>query len=80
MEEKEPSLAVWAKVCGILSFFIGWLFLGITAIVLANLSKDETNGVMCPAARTGHTCGIISSILSGVLFIIYIAVIVTLTI
>ena len=74
-EETEPQLAVWAKICGIVSFFIGWFALGITAIVLACISKDETNGVMCSSAKAGYVCGIISTALSLVLFVIIVAVI-----
>lgn len=69
VEETEPQLATWSKICGIVSFFIGWFALGITAIVLANMSKDDTNGVMCPSAKTGLVCGIVSTALSFVLFV-----------
>ena len=62
MEEPESQLATWAKICGIVSFFIGWFALGITAIVLACASKDDTNGVMCSSAKTGYICGIISTV------------------
>lgn len=73
-ETEEPSTATWSKILGILSFFVGWFALGITAMVLAYLSKDDTGGTMCPSARVGHICGLISTILSGVLFVILIAV------
>lgn len=79
-EESEPQLATWAKICGIVSFFVGWFALGITAIVLACMSKDETNGVMCSSAKVGYICGIISTVLTLVLFIVLVSVIVTLSI
>ena len=66
-EDTEPQLATWSKICGIASFFIGWFALGITAIVLANMSKGETNGVMCSSAKVGYTCGIITTTLSFLL-------------
>lgn len=69
IEETEPQLAIWAKICGIVSFFIGWFALGITAIVLANLSKDETGGTMCSSAKVGYICGIVSTILTAILFV-----------
>ena len=79
IEETEPQLAIWAKICGIVSFFIGWFALGITAIVLACMSKDETNGVMCSSAKVGYICGIISTVLSFILFITIVAVITSLS-
>lgn len=79
IEETEPQLATWAKICGIVSFFIGLFALGITAIFLAHMSKDETNGVMCSSAKVGYVCGIVSTALSLLLFVIIIAVITTLS-
>ena len=78
-EETEPQLATWAKICGIVSFFVGWFALGITAIVLACMSKDETNGTMCPSAKVGYVCGIVSTVLTSILFVVIIAVITTLS-
>ena len=80
IEEEEPQLATWAKICGIVSFFIGWFALGITAIVLACMSKDETNGTMCSSAKVGYVCGIISTILSFVILVIIVAVVTALLI
>lgn len=77
-EGTESPLATWAKICGIVSFFIGWWALGITAIVLACMSKEDTHGVMCSSAKVGYVCGIISTVLSLVIFIILIAVLVSL--
>lgn len=79
IEEKEPQLAMWAKICGIISFFIGWFALGITAIVLACMSKDETNGEMCSSAKVGYICGIISTVFSFILFVVLIAVLTALS-
>lgn len=73
LEEEVSSTASWARICGIVSFFFGWFALGITAMVLANVSKDDTNGVMCSAAKTGFVCGLISTILYSALFIIFIS-------
>lgn len=75
VEDTEPQLATWSKICGIVSFFIGWFALGITAIVLANMSKDETRGNMCQSAKVGYICGMVSTILSFVLFVIIAAII-----
>lgn len=74
VEDTESSLATWSKICGILSFFIGWFALGITAIVLANLSKDDTGGVMSSSAKVGYVCGIISTVLSAVLIFLLIVI------
>ena len=73
VQDCEPTLATWSKICGIVSFFIGWFALGITAIILASLSKDETNGIMCPSAKVGYVCGIVSTVLSFLLFVFIIA-------
>ena len=78
IEETEPQLAVWAKICGIVSFFFGWFALGITAIVLAQMSKTETQNQMCPSAMVGFVCGIISTCLSFILMVVLIAVLLTL--
>ena len=72
---EEPELANWSKICGIVSFFVGWFALGITAIVLACMSKDERTGQMSQSAKVGYVCGIISTALSGILFVILVAVI-----
>ena len=80
VEDSEPQLATWSKICGIVSFFIGWFALGITAIVLACMSKDETNGIMCPSAKTGFVCGIVSTVLSLVLFVLFIMLVTILSI
>ena len=72
VEDTEPQLATWSKICGIISFFIGWFALGITAIVLACVSKDETNGIMCPSAKTGFVCGIVSTVLSFVFLVLFV--------
>ncbi len=71
-EGATPPTATWAMVCGIASFFIGWLALGITAIVLANLSKEDTNWVMCKSAKVGFVCGIISCVLFPFLLVLII--------
>lgn len=63
-EDTEPQLATWSKIAGITSFFIGWFALGITAVILAHLSKKETGGEMCPSAKVGFVCGIVSTALS----------------
>lgn len=76
VEEEESHLAVSAKICGIISFFIGWFVLGITAIVLAVMSKDDTNGEMCASAKVGFVCGIVSTALSLVLLFVIVAIIV----
>lgn len=53
-----PKKAKTASVLGILSILL-LAPLGIPAIILANQSKSETNGVMCKQAKTGFVCGII---------------------
>lgn len=74
--EEDSSTATVAMVCGIASFFIGWLVLGIVAIVLANLSKSDTGGKMNTAAKAGYICGWISTILSIVVIVAVTAIIV----
>lgn len=80
VEDTEPQLATWSKICGIVSFFIGWFALGITAIVLACMSKDETNGQMNSSAKVGYVCGIVSTALSLVVFVFLVAFITALSI
>lgn len=54
-----PKKAKQARIFGILALLL--LFpLGIPAIILANKSKAETNGVMCGPAKAGFWCGIIA--------------------
>lgn len=62
--EEDSGTAMVAMVCGIASFFIGWLVLGIVAIVLACLSKNDTGGKMNTVAKAGYICGWISTALS----------------
>ena len=80
VEETESQLAVWAKICGIVSFFFGWFALGITAIVLACMSKNETNGLMSPSAKVGYVCGVISTVLTSILFVFLIVLTVSMSI
>lgn len=76
----ESELANWSKICGIVSFFIGWFALGITAIVLACMSKDEKTGQMSQSAKVGYVCGIVSTALSGILCILLVAALTMLSI
>ena len=62
-------MATWAKICGIVSFFVGGFALGITAMVLASVSKEDTGGVMCPSARTGFICGLVATIIYVLFFV-----------
>ena len=80
MADTESDLATWSKICGIVSFFFGWFALGITAIVLAKMSVSETNGTMSSSAKVGYVCGIISTVLTSILFVILIAFIVSISI
>lgn len=75
----EFGLANWAQICGIVSFFIGWFALGITAIVLACMSKEENAGTMSQPAKVGYVCGIISTTLSLLALVMFIAVITALS-
>ena len=68
-------MATAAMICGIASFFIGWLVLGIVAIVLACLSKNDTGGKMNTAAKAGYVCGWISTALSIVVIFLIVALI-----
>lgn len=74
VEENESSLATWAKICGIVSFFTGFI-IGIIAIILACMSKDDTNGIMCPSAKVGYVCGIISTVLYVALIVVIVLVV-----
>lgn len=65
----EPTTATWSKICGIVSFFFGWIVLGIAAIILAHVSKKDTDNVMCPSAKVGYICGIISTVIDVVVII-----------
>lgn len=69
-EYAESPMAESAKICGIVSLFIGWFVLGITAIILALMSKDDQDAKMSPSAKTGLICGMISTVLSLVIFAI----------
>lgn len=73
-EDPTPATATWAKICGIVSFFVGWFVLGITAMVLASVSKDDTGGIMCPSARVGFVCGLVATILYVLFFVAVICV------
>jgi len=68
VEEAGSQFGESAKICGIISLFIGWFVLGITAIILAAMSRGETDGKMCPDAKVGLICGIISTVLSLAIF------------
>lgn len=57
--EYVPKSAKQAQIFGILSLLL-LSPLGIPAIILANKSKAETNGVMCKKAKSGFVCGIIA--------------------
>ena len=71
--EDTPAFAIASAICGITSFFFGWLVLGTVAIILAYLSKQETGGKMSSLAKTGYVCGWISIILSIVAIVLFIA-------
>lgn len=79
-DDGDSTLATWAMICGICSFFIGWFVLGIAAIIMAHCSKADTGGVMNPSAKTGYICGIISTVLSVALLILFVALITLLAI
>ena len=68
-KNREQQLAEWSKICGIISFFIGWFALGIAAMIMAFLSTKDTDGSMCASAKVGLTCGTISTAFSLILFI-----------
>ncbi len=69
--EKEPQLAVWSKILGIVSFFVGWFVFGILAIILAYFSKNENNKKFCQSAKIGLVCGITSTVLSlSIIFVV----------
>lgn len=72
----DDSIALWSMICGLVSFFIGWFALGITAIVLANISKKDS-GVRNPMATAGFICGIISTVIYSFIFILIIAILVS---
>lgn len=65
----ETTLGTASMWCGIGSFFIGWFALGITAMVLAQMSKEDNGNALSSHAKVGFTCGLISTILSVVLII-----------
>lgn len=78
-ENTKPINAVSKKanlsqIFGILSLVL-LAPLGIPAIVLAVLSKNETDGIMCGKAKAGFICGIIALCLWTFWIIIWIGVI-----
>ena len=54
-----PSSARTAQILGIVAIVLLYP-LGIPAIILANKSKAETNGVLCGPAKAGLICGIVA--------------------
>ena len=65
-EPAQSNLAKTSMVLGIVGFFFAGFILGILAVVFAEKSKAETNGVMVSEAKTGKVCGIINIVLSVV--------------
>ena len=51
-------------VCGILSFFVAGIVLGILAIVFAHQAKKENGGILSSTAKAGLICGIIGLVLA----------------
>ncbi len=72
-ESFSATAAFW---CGIVSFFVGWLVLGVTAIVLACISRGETGGVMSAQAKVGLVCGSITGTLSVLLIVFFVLLII----
>ncbi len=73
--QQENSMTLAAMICGIISIVAGPV-LGIVAMVLAQISKKETGGVMNTQAKVGFYIGLASTILMAVIFILYIYLIV----
>lgn len=73
--QNTSSLATASLVCGILSFFVGGIITAILAIIFANLSKRDTNGVLCSSAKAGKICGIINICIGVVALVIIVALV-----
>ena len=74
-ENRGKVLSILSLLSGIASFFFGIPFgilFGIIAIVLAHISKEDTENVLCSTAKAGKKCGIISIILWVSIFVIVI--------
>lgn len=73
--------AVASMVCGILSIVFCWcygvvgLVLGIIALAMYSKSKRLNGGLVIGMATAGLVCGIIGSIISGLMLIYFIVVI-----
>ena len=67
-----------SMICGILSIVFCWcygivgLVLGIVAIAMYSKSKRMNNGFITGMAKAGMVCGIIGSILSGLMLVYFI--------
>ena len=81
--QKTPGngAAVASMVCGILSIVFCWcygivgLILGIIALAMYSKSKRLNGGLVIGMATAGLVCGIIGSIISGLMLIYFIVVI-----
>ncbi|MGN0173833.1 MAG: hypothetical protein ACI39F_05270 [Acutalibacteraceae bacterium] len=63
-----PKKAKNARIFGILAVLLLYP-LGIPAVILAQQSKKETDGVMCGPAKAGFICGIIALVIWGIAMI-----------
>lgn len=70
MQNYESKKARLSKIFGFLSVFLLIPF-GIPAIILANMSKSETGGVMNKDAKTGMVLGILALVVGFIMAIIY---------
>ena len=67
-----------SMICGILSIVFCWcygivgLVLGIVALAMYSKSKRMNNGFITGMAKAGMVCGIIGSILSGLMLVYFI--------
>ena len=70
MKENKNSKARTSKILGILACLL-FMPLGIPAIILAVMSKEETGGVMEKDAKTGLTGGILALVIGALLILLY---------
>ncbi len=62
------DMATASMWCGIASFFVGQFILGIAAIILALLSRENDKSPMDQKAKIGAVCGTVSTVLCIIVF------------
>lgn len=80
MGSNGQGASIASMVCGILSIVFCWcygvvgLVLGIVALAMYNVSKNQSGGAVNGMAKAGLACGIIGSVLSAIYLVYFIIV------